>query len=194
MRLLFPILALVLAPLASAQDSLALGSGLPLASESFATAEGGSTSLGAAMGESGLAVVFWSAACPWTEKYESRVSEIAETASGNGVGLVLVASNDPERTTGDSPEALAATARRIGASILLDPTSQIADAFGARQTPQAFFFGPSLLYSGAIDDSPAEAARVTIPYLAQAMEQSLAGQSVEIERTTAFGCTIKRPR
>lgn len=182
------------APVANAQDSLALGSELPLAGESFALAGGGSSSLGALNEEAGLVVVFWSAACPWTDKYEARLAEIAQTALSNEVGVVLVASNDPQRSSADTPEALAASGVAVGVPVLLDPTAQIADAFGAGQTPEAFFFGSGLLYSGAIDDSPAEADRVTIPYLAQAIEQSLAGQAIEIGRTTPFGCTIKRPR
>lgn len=194
MRLLLALALIALAPLAHAQDSLALGSPLPLSGSSFATADGGSASLGSYAGESGLAVVFWSAACPWTAKYEARLAEVAQTASANGIGFVLVASNDPARSAGDSPEALAETASRVGAPLLLDPTAQIADAFAARQTPEAFFFTSGLVYSGAIDDSPAEPARVTIPYLQQAIDQSLAGQAVEIQRTTPFGCTLKRAR
>lgn len=194
MRILLALALLLLPILAQAQDSLALGAAVPMAGESVPTADGGSASLGALMGESGLVVVFWSAACPWTEKYEARVATIAQTAAANGIGVALVASNDPGRSAGDTPEALAASGARIGAPVLLDPTARLADAFAARQTPEAFFFGPTLLYSGAVDDSPAEAARVTIAYLQQAVDQSLAGQAVEISRTTPFGCTIKRPR
>ena len=188
------LVALATSLTATAQDSLALGASVPLAGESFATASGGSTSLSAETGDSGLAVVFWSAACPWTAKYEARLAEIAQTARANGIGMVLVASNDPDRSSGDTPEALAQSAGRVGATLLLDPSARIADAFHAGQTPQAFFFDGGLLYSGAIDDSPAEAARVTIAYLEQAIDQSLAGQAVEIGQTTPFGCTIKRAR
>lgn len=182
------------APLAQAQDSLAFGAPVPLAEQAFDMASGGTLTLGAAMGEGGLAVVFWGAACPWTRRYEARLAQMAADAAANGVGFVLVASNDAERSAGDTPEALTAAAESIGAPLLLDPEAALADAFGAEQTPEAFFFGPGLLYSGAIDDSPANAARVTIPYIQQAIDQHLAGQAVEIERTTAFGCTLKRAR
>ena len=193
-RFLLAAALLLLAPLAHAQDSLALGAPLPLASQSFPTAAGGTMTLASASGESGLAVVFWSAACPWTAKYEARLAQIAERAGANSIGLVLVASNDPGRSAGDSPEALAAAAAAVGAPLILDATAALADAMGAKQTPEAFFFDGGLLYSGAIDDSPAEAARVTIPYLQQALDQHLAGQPVEVQRTTPFGCTIKRAR
>jgi hypothetical protein len=192
---LLSLLALVLAPLAAhAQDPLAIGSALPLAEETFAMAGGGAVSLASASGESGLVLVMWSAACPWTERYTARLAQVNTSATANGIGLVLIASNDPERSPGDTPEALAAAAAAVGAPLLLDPDAALADALGARQTPEAFFFDGTLLYSGALDDSPAEAARVTIPYLQQALDQRLAEQPVEIERTTPFGCTIKRPR
>lgn len=191
-RLLAATFLLLAAPLAQAQDSLALGSPVPLASQAFETAGGGTLTLDAAMGDGGLAIVFWSTACPWTRRYEARLTQMKTDAMANGVGFLLVASNDPERSAGDTPEALAASAEAIGAPLLLDPGAALADALGATQTPEAFFFGTGLLYSGAIDDSPSNAARVTIAYLQQAIDQHLASAPVEIERTTPFGCTLKR--
>ncbi|MEM6328488.1 MAG: redoxin domain-containing protein [Bacteroidota bacterium] len=194
MRFVLAFALLALPALASAQDALAPGAAMPLAGESFDTADGGSSSLGAIADEGGLVVVFWSAACPWTTRYEARLGAIVETARANGIGVALVASNDPGRSAGDTPEALAESAATVGAPLLMDPSARLADAFGASQTPQAYLFGDGLLYSGAVDDSPGDAARVTIAYLQQAVEQHLAGQAVEIEVTTPFGCTIKRAR
>ncbi|MEL6615142.1 MAG: redoxin domain-containing protein [Bacteroidota bacterium] len=189
------LLALVLTlPLAHAQETLSLGTPVPLASQSFDTASGGTQTLEAAMGESGLAVVFWSTACPWTRRYEARLAQMTADAIENGIGFVLVASSDPERSSSDTPEALAAVSASIGAPLFLDSEAALAEAFGATQTPEAFFFGSTLLYTGAIDDSPSNAERVTIPFLQQAMDQHLAGQAVEIEQTTPFGCTLKRDR
>ncbi|OZC02575.1 redoxin domain-containing protein [Rubricoccus marinus] len=192
-RLLALAALLLAAPLALAQDSLAIGDPVPLAAQSFETVGGGSLSLAAAAGESGLVVVMWSAVCPWTSRYEARMAQLYATATANGIGVVLVASNDPNRVT-RTPEVLAATAAAVGAPMILDPTATLADALGATQTPEAFFFDGGLLYSGALDDSPADAERVTIQYLQQALDQHLAAQSVEIQRTTPFGCTIKRAR
>lgn len=191
-------LLLLAAPLAQAQgsllqDTLALGAPIPLAAQAFETVGGGSLSLGEASGENGLVLVMWSAACPWTTKYEARMARLFATASANGIGVVLVASNDPVRV-GRTPEALPRAAAAVGAPMMIDPTSTLADALGAKQTPEAFFFDGGLLYSGAIDDSPADADRVTIPYLQQALDQHLAAQAIEIQQTTPFGCTVKRAR
>lgn len=191
---LLALAALLLAPEARAQAPLAPGTPVPLADQAFATPGGPSQTLAEASREGGLVVVTWSAACPWTERYAARLAEVRAGAAANGIGFVLVASNDASRSPGDTPEALAASAAAIGAPILLDADAALAEALGATQTPEAFFFDGGLRYSGAIDDSPAEAARVTIPYLQQALDQRLASQAVEIERTTPFGCTIKRAR
>jgi len=70
----------------------------------------------------------------------------------------------------------------------------LAAAFGVENAPHAFFFNGSgvLRYDGTIDDSPTSPDRVRVPYLAQAMDQSVAGLAIEVQRTQAFGCTIKR--
>jgi len=88
----------------------------------------------------------------------------------------------------------AVTAAGLAAPYFLDPQGRLAASFGATNAPHAFFFGPAgtLLYDGALDDSPAAADRVQVPYLAQAMDQSVAGLPIDVQRTQAFGCTIKR--
>ena len=75
-----------------------------------------------------------------------------------------------------------------------DADGRLATAFDARSVPHSFLFGPSmtLLYDGTIDDSPAAPDRVRTPYLAQAMDQSVAGLPIEVQRTQAFGCTVKQ--
>ena len=67
-------------------------------------------------------------------------------------------------------------------------------AFGATSAPHVFFFdaGRVLRYDGTLDDSPASADRVRVPYLAQAMDQSVAGLPIEVQRTQAFGCALKQ--
>ncbi len=184
-RFLFAATALLLfvTPL-QAQEALEMGSALPHADQSFTTTDGATLTLGAASGSAGLAVVFWSDACPWVDKYADRMGSLAESYGRAGVGFVFVQSEPlSEEGGGSNP----------GAPVVLDVEGELASSMGARNAPQAFFFGPDggLAYQGAIDDSPANVDRVRVPYLQQAMDQSIAGMPIEVQSTRALGCSIQ---
>lgn len=185
--------ALALPLTAAAQISH--GSPLPLAGQSFGAADGATVTLADAAGESGLVVLLWSNTCPWSARYAERVADLIATYTPAGVGFVLVNANDPanDRESAAASREYAAT-NGLAAPYLADPAGELADALGATSAPHAFFFGPdrTLRYDGAVDDSPADVGRVQVPYLRQAMDQSIAGIPVEVQRTQAFGCTIKR--
>lgn len=182
------------APSVAAQ--VAYGATLPDPDRTFETADGSNVTLAEAAGEAGLAVIFWSNACPWASRYADRVVDLIEGYAPAGVGFVLVNANDPaqnERETAAASREHAAAAGLV-APYLVDASGDLATAFGATSAPHVFFFGPAgtLLYDGAVDDSPADMSRVQVPYLRQAMDQSIAGLAIEVQRTQAFGCTIKR--
>ena len=119
--------------------------------------------------------MFWSNACPWTDRYAPRLADLVARYGASGMGVALVNAGDP----GDPAETAEASRQYLadaGLAVpyLLDPDGSLAAAFGATNAPHAFFFGPdgALRYDGAIDDSPASAARARTPYLAQAIDQS----------------------
>ena len=187
------LLAALLVPCASAQG-LAYGDATPLATQSFAAADGAQTTLASSAGRAGLVVVFWSNACPWTDRYAPRLADLVTRYTPAGVGFVLVNAN--ATADGESATASREAVTRAGLAVpyLADPGGQLASAFGAVNTPHAFFFDGSgaLRYDGTIDASPTSPDRVRVPYLAQAMDQSVAGIAIEVQRTQAFGCTIDR--
>lgn len=182
----------------AAAQGLAYGEALPMADDAFDAADGARTSLAASAGEAGLVVVFWSNACPWTDRYAPRLADLAARYTPAGVGFVLVNANDPAQS--DRESATASREWAAGAGLVMpylaDPAGGLADAFGVTSAPHAFFFDAALTlrYEGSLDDSPASADRVRVPYLAQAMDQSVAALPIEIQRTQAFGCALKRPR
>lgn len=180
---------------ASASGQVVYGDPVPDAARELAAADGSRLSLDAAAGPNGLVVLFWSNACPWADRYAERAAALVAQYAPAGVGFVLVNSNDPAANERETAAASREQAAQAGLAVpyLADADGQLAAAFGARSTPHAFFFGPqrTLLYDGAIDDSPAVVDRVQTPYLRLAMDQSIAGLPVEVQRTQAFGCTIK---
>lgn len=81
-------------------------------------------------------------------------------------------------------------------AVLLDPEGSVGMTFGARTTPQMYVINPEgvLLYNGAIDDRPSsrlEDIEGAHNYLAQAIEEAMAGEPVTNSTTQPYGCSVK---
>jgi hypothetical protein len=76
---------------------------------------------------------------------------------------------------------------------VVDATSNVARAFGATKTPEAFLFDKEgkLVYHGAIDDNGQEPAKVEKNYLKDALEAVLSGGEIAVKETKSIGCSIK---
>jgi len=144
-----------------------------------------------------LVLVFLGVRCPMANGYAETLSEIQTRLAGRGVQLVGVNSN-PD----DTASSVAAHSRtyRLTFPVLKDAKQELADALGARTTPEAFVLDAQrkLLYRGRIDDGYASRARknaiTTSRDLSRAVEAVLAGRPVPVATTTALGCAIPRPR
>ncbi len=195
-RVLALVLAAALAAPAWAQgEALEIGARLPLADRAMPTTSGSTTTFGQAMGGRGLAVVFWSNTCPWVKKYEDRVVALAGEYQAAGFGFVAVNANDPVAYPDDNMDAMRQQANAGGYAFpyVSDAGSEAARAFGATRTPQVFLFdaGGTLVYEGTVDDSPSEPAEAEEHYFRDALNQVVAGEPVAVQKTRAFGCTIK---
>lgn len=189
------VLTFVLSTKTNAQELLPTGSAMPEASHSLTTTDNQTATLSSLMGEQGLVVVFWSNVCPWTSRYAERLVDLFREYAPAGVEFVAVNSNDSTRFPDENLASMRRFADSEGFSFayVMDDGGAIARAFGARNTPHVFLFGVdrALLYDGAIDNSPADPDRVSTRYLKDAMDQSLASQTIDVQRTNALGCTIK---
>lgn len=176
---------------ARAQSGLDVGDSMPEAGMALEDASGSSTSLAAAEGNVGTVVIFWSNASPWTDRYEPRVLSLAEEFEEQGVGFVLVNSNDPGAYPEESASAM--RDRDYPVPYLVDEGSALAEAFGATRTPHVFVFDDAreLIYKGAIDDSPTDPDRADDNYLREALEALVEGGAPATAETRAFGSTIK---
>jgi hypothetical protein len=76
----------------------------------------------------------------------------------------------------------------------VDKNNELADAFGASRTPECFLFDKNgkLIYHGAIDDSPSDAAGVKRVHLKEAINEAVAGKEVSVKQSKSVGCSIKR--
>ena len=86
-----------------------------------------------------------------------------------------------------------AKARGFTFPYVVDSTSDVARAFGATHTPEAFLFdaGGKLVYHGAIDDNAQDAAKVEHRYLADAGNELLAGRPIAAAETKSIGCSLR---
>ena len=135
---------------------------------------------------------FWSATCPFVQRYEDRLQKLAADYGTREVVVLGIDSNANE-----TPDQIrkAGAERKVNYPILLDPGNRIADQFGAITTPHVFILNweGRLAYEGSVDDQGwSEKDPVHVRYAREALEALLQGREVPHPKTRTFGCTIKR--
>ena len=186
--------ALLAIPAYGQNQELPLGSTMPMQDEPLQSVTGDMVALAELGGPAGTVVIFWSNQCPWVDKYEQRVFELADEFGSRGLGFVFVNSNDPDAFPKESLSAM--EERGYDVPYLSDREGELAAAFGAERAPQVFVFDASdaLAYAGAIDDSPGDPGNVQQRYLRTALDELSTGTAVSSAETPPFGCIIKVKR
>ena len=174
---------------------LDLGSILPLGDIKMADISGKDVSLNDAKGKNGLLVIFSCNTCPWVIAWEDRYVELADTYKDKGVGIVAINSNETQFENVDSMEEMQSHAKEQGYNFYytMDNGSKLASEFGATRTPHIYLFDKKdkLVYRGAIDDNARKPDKVENTYLADAIDNMLAGNTIDPTATKALGCAIK---
>ncbi len=141
-----------------------------------------------------VAVIFVGTDCPLARQYGSKLADMAHRYKDKGVQFIAIDSNQQ-----DSLAAITHFARvnHLPFPILKDPANQVADKFGAARTPEAFVLDRSgtIRYRGKIDDQFGVGyarATATRHYLAEALDDIVAGRPVRQAAVTAIGCRIAR--
>jgi hypothetical protein len=180
---------------APAPAALPLGAALPMTDVKMTGVDGRAITLAGAAGPKGTLVIFSCNHCPWVKAWEPRLVAIGNTWPKQGVGVIAVNANDPAAYPEDGLEGMKQRAkqRQMTFPYVVDATSDVARAFGAAKTPEAFLFDKNgkLVYRGAIDDNAKEPDRVKRRYLQDALEALVAGKAIATPETKALGCSIK---
>jgi peroxiredoxin len=180
---------------ASLADPLALGTTAPMGDTPMKNVDGKDVTLDGVKGSKGTLVVFSCNACPWAKAWEERIVELGNSFAKRGLGVVVINPNDPSVSPEDGFDVMVARAkeRKMAFPYVLDATSEVARAFGATRTPEAFLFDAKgkLVYHGAVDDNAKEPRKVEKRWLRDAMDAVVAGKNVPVSETKAFGCSIK---
>jgi len=137
-----------------------------------------------------IVLMFTATQCPVSNGYNGRMVELYKDYSSKDVTFIGINSNKQENA-----EEVRNHSKEHGFEfpVLKDWNNVIADKLEASVTPEIYVLNSKLevLYHGRIDDSQRE-NRVTSKDLRVALDRILAGKSVEVTETKAFGCTIKR--
>lgn len=149
----------------------------------------------------GFIVVFTCNNCPCAADYLKRMIWMSKKYGPMGYPLIAVNANKADRKFGESLEEMAVRADTSGFNFpyLIDETQSVARLYGANKTPEAFVlmrdttlqWAYRLVYSGAIDDKPADQRKVKRFYVGEAIAMSEQGVPLEFTRVEPMGCTIE---
>lgn len=174
----------------SGETAMAPAIGATIADFSLPDTDGANQKLSSLKGKNGAVVIFISVGCPISNGYNDRMTKLADDYRARGVNVIGINANNNE--SADAVKAHAAD-KHFSFTVLKDPGNKIADLLGAQHTPEAYFLDANnkLLYHGRIDNS-VKTDQVETSDLREALDQALAGKSIQKPTSLAFGCSIKR--
>lgn len=127
--------------------------------------------------------------CPFVQRhYQADTMTMTKLASKyKDSGVVWLAINSTNYMGRDKYKAWIKE-HNLPYAILDDHTGAVGKTYGAKTTPHMFVIDKTgtIAYQGAIDD---QAGKVN--YVAQALEELLAGKAVTIPETKPYGCSVK---
>ena len=184
-------------------DMLEIGATIPSSEKKMLNIDDKEYSFDDLKKENGLLIIFSCNTCPFvigngskSEGWENRYLELGDISKDLKVGMVLVNSNAAKRDDGDSFSDMQNHYKQKGYNsyYVIDPNSEMADAFGALTTPHVYLFDNNmkLVYRGAIDDNVKKSSDVKEFYLQDALNNMVAGKTIEPQITRQLGCSIKR--
>jgi len=198
-KLLFaalPFIFIGMLPLKFVNDSLPIGAPIPRPEVKMKDISGIEISFKESMKKNGLLVMFSCNTCPVVKRYQARTLEVCKYASANNIGVILLNSNEAARDDGDSYNDMKEYAKQqhYNFNYVVDNNSAMADAFGAKRTPEVFLFNKEekLVYHGAIDDNANGPDEVTRRHAIIAIDEMVAGKEIAVKETRSVGCSIKR--
>ncbi len=141
-----------------------------------------------------VAVIFICNHCPAVNKYIDRLKNIQSQFAKDGFTLIAINSNDASKQPEDSLENMKAFAQKyeLNFPYLWDSSQDVAHAFKAKTTPEAFLIDKeaTVRYQGAIDDNPEAAEAVNTPYLEEAIDNLLRDREIPRQKTAPVGSSI----
>ena len=116
-------------------DPLKIGATLPKADLKMKDISGKEVSIKDNLKDKGVLVMFSCNTCPYVIKNQERTVAISKYAQKMNVGVILLNSNEGQRTDDDSYAAMQSYAKdqKYKWNYVVDKNHQVADAFGANE-------------------------------------------------------------
>jgi peroxiredoxin len=149
-----------------------------------------------------VVVAFLANHCPAVQFNEDRLADVAKSFQGKSVKFVAITCSASSGSASDE-DAIPAIKTKFkegkyaGNTIYgVDPSGKIGKAYGATKTPEFFVLDKArtVKYMGAMDDSPADANKVSKTHLKLAIDAVLNNETVEVTETKSVGCGISYKR
>jgi peroxiredoxin len=139
--------------------------------------------------------------CPFVKKHygSDNMQKLQRDYTSKGVVWLTIDSNAPGtegNLTPDQAQKVMASWKTKQTALLLDPESNVAKLYGAKNTPDMIVISPEgkIVYEGAID-SKASPNPKDIPgstnYVKAALDEALAGKPISNPTTKPYGCSVK---
>ena len=139
--------------------------------------------------------------CPFVKKHygSDNMQKLQQEYTGKGVVWLTIDSNAAGTEGNMTPEQaqkVMASWKTKQTALLLDPESNVAKLYGAKNTPDMIVISPEgkIVYEGAID-SKASPNPADIPtsknYVKAALDEALSGKPVSNPTTKPYGCSVK---
>ena len=145
-----------------------------------------------------LVLIFTGNHCVYSKKYEDRLIKIASDFMPQGIGFLLINSNDAELSQDDRLALMRERAKEKAypCPYLQDANGVLAKILGATKNPEVYVVRKGdksweLLYAGKIDDNPLIEERVEHKFLIDELTRIVAGDYGPTTPVPAVGCTIK---
>ena len=139
--------------------------------------------------------------CPFVKKHYSggNMQALQKEYTSKGVIWLSIISSAPGKQgycTGPQAEANTKDQKASPTAVLLDPSGDVGQKYGAKTTPHMFVINPEgkLIYMGAIDSirsaNSSDCAKAE-NYIRQTLDAALAGKPVPTPETKSYGCSVK---
>jgi hypothetical protein len=147
----------------------------------------------------GFIVIFTCNTCPYAVASEDRIIALDKEFKSKGYPVIAINPNNPEVQPDDTFELMQEKAKDKGFTFpyLYDESQSVYAEYGATKTPHVYLLQKEnkkqiVKYIGAIDDTVRSADLVKDRFLANAINELLAGKEVSVKETKAIGCSVKQ--